>query len=111
MTEINIEQRLTSAKLRVLFKQAVAGPIGDDVVKDISRLLFSMSEGGQEQANRAMDLFNDRLEGQRGDKQQVTAHSLLSLFCEGAIDLIGVDDDNDEFIWTPSVTITPEDHD
>lgn len=108
--EITIERRLTSAKLRALFQQAVAGPVGDDVVTGICRLLITMSEGRQDQADRALDLFNDRLQGRLGDNQRLLSRSLLELFCEGSVDLVGVNSEDNELLWTPSETITPEHH-
>ena len=100
--EISLERRLTSAKLRALFKQATDGPVGDDVVDGICKLLITISDGGQPQADRALDNFNEMVEGGQGDKTALMARTLLDLFCDGSIDLIGICNETDELLWSPS---------
>jgi len=102
--EIPLERRLTSSKLRVLFKQAADGPVGDDVVDGICRLMITICDGGQPQTDRALDLFNDRLQGRLGEKDTLMARTLMSLFCDGSIDLVGICNATDELIWSPSAS-------
>ena len=102
--EISLERRLTSNKLRVLFKQAADGPVGDDVVVDICSLLIGICDGGQPQADRALDNFNEMVEGGQGDKTALMARTLLQLFTDGSIDLVGICNETDELIWSPSTS-------
>ena len=102
--EISLERRLTSNKLRVLFKQAADGPVGDDVVDGICKLLITISEGGQPQADRALDNFNEMMVGRQGSQSQLMARTLLELFTDGSIDLVGICNATDELIWAPSAS-------